>query len=165
MPEPAQTMHRSRRTTPRRSLRLKASLIGAAHRFELTNAASVAHRRQVRVWPYADIAAIRLSFRPVLDAVAPVSRRHQQYQRRPHRDSLDQLADRRADGGAGSRLPRFVTQLMRGWRRPEAGPALAGGLGPRLYAAAVVLLALLAIAMAGLLVARSPSASSRARCS
>ena len=44
----------------------KASLMGTAHRFELTDAGlswSLAGRSGT--WPYADIAAIRLSFRPV----------------------------------------------------------------------------------------------------
>src|SRR5579859_6112111 len=44
----------------------KASLIGAAHQFELTDE-GFGWRLGGRagVWPYADIAAIRLSYRPV----------------------------------------------------------------------------------------------------
>src|SRR5271169_5128960 len=44
----------------------KASLIGAAHQFELTDQGlswRIAGRSGV--WPYADISAIRLSYRPV----------------------------------------------------------------------------------------------------
>src|SRR6185437_9440953 len=44
----------------------KASLIGAAHQFELTEEGfgwRLAGRSGV--WPYSDIAAIRLSYRPV----------------------------------------------------------------------------------------------------
>ena len=44
----------------------KASLIGAAHLFELTDdGLSWRIGGRSGVWPYADIAAIRLSFRPV----------------------------------------------------------------------------------------------------
>jgi hypothetical protein len=44
----------------------KASLIGAAHQFELTEQ-GLAFRFAGRsgVWPYGEIAAIRLSYRPV----------------------------------------------------------------------------------------------------
>jgi hypothetical protein len=44
----------------------KASLIGAAHQFELTDE-GLAWRvfRRSGVWPYADIAAVSLSYRPV----------------------------------------------------------------------------------------------------
>src|SRR5258708_28063792 len=44
----------------------KASLIGAAHRFELTgDGLSWQVGGKSGVWAYADIAAIRLSYRPV----------------------------------------------------------------------------------------------------
>src|SRR5664279_4168548 len=44
----------------------KASLIGAAHQFELTeNGLSWQAGSRSGVWPYLDIAAIRLSYRPV----------------------------------------------------------------------------------------------------
>ena len=48
------------------SYAFKASLIGTAHRFELTEA-GVSWRLAGRssTWPYTDISAIRLSFRPV----------------------------------------------------------------------------------------------------
>lgn len=48
------------------SYAFKASLVGAAHRFELTKAGlawQVAGRSAV--WPYADISAVTLSYRPV----------------------------------------------------------------------------------------------------
>jgi hypothetical protein len=131
----------------------KASLIGAAHQFELTDAGlswRVAGR--AGVWPYADIAAIRLSYRPV------------SMQSHRFRADIDRIG--------GGRLPilstswqtaalmaaqdrdyrAFITQLHK--RLGEAGGrvALRGGLGPRVYAAAVILLGLVAIAMAGLFV-------------
>src|SRR5665213_1864473 len=44
----------------------KASLIGAAHQFELTDEGLSWHiAGRSGVWPYADISAIRLSYRPV----------------------------------------------------------------------------------------------------
>ena len=44
----------------------KASLIGAAHQFELTGEGlSWRVAGKSGVWPYTDIAAIRLSYRPV----------------------------------------------------------------------------------------------------
>ena len=44
----------------------KASLIGAAHRFELTDEGLSWHiGSRSGVWPYAGISAIRLSYRPV----------------------------------------------------------------------------------------------------
>ena len=44
----------------------KASLIGSAHRFELTDTGLSWHiAGRSGVWPYADIAAIRLSYRPI----------------------------------------------------------------------------------------------------
>ena len=44
----------------------KASLIGAAHQFELTDEGlSWQAGSRSGVWPYAGIAAIRLSYRPV----------------------------------------------------------------------------------------------------
>jgi hypothetical protein len=131
----------------------KASLIGAAHQFELTDAGlswRVAGR--AGVWPYAGISAIRLSFRPV--------------SMQSHRFRAD------IDSAAGGRIAilstswqtaslmtpqdgdyrAFITQLHA--RMGEAGSkaALRGGLGPRVYAAAITLLALVAIAMAGLFV-------------
>jgi hypothetical protein len=130
----------------------KASLIGSAHRFELTEAGlswQVAGRSGV--WAYADIAAIRLSYRPV------------SMQSRRFRADLDnvnggriailsttwQTAALMAPQDHGYRA--FVVELHRHLRAAGSKALLIGGLGPKTYAAAVVLLALLAVAMAGLL--------------
>ena len=131
----------------------KASLVGSAHQFELTDAGMswrVAGRSGV--WPYAKISAIRLSFRPV------------SMQARRFRADI-----RHADGGrvrvlstswqtAALMAPQdhdysvFITGLHR--RMAEAGSraVLSGGLGRPAYLAALVLQTLVAIAMAGLLV-------------
>ena len=135
----------------------KASLVGAAHRFELTDAGlSWRIAGKSGVWPYADINMIRLSYRPV----SMQSRRF------------------RADiGGAGLQrglgrivllsttwqtsvlmAPQdrdyraFVVELHRRMAEAGSNAVLTGGLKPRLYLAALVLLALVAVAMAGLLV-------------
>jgi hypothetical protein len=131
----------------------KASLIGAAHQFELTGGGlSWRIAGKSGVWPYAGISAIRLSYRPV----SMQSRRF-----RADIENADaarivilstswQTASLMAPQDCDYRV--FMTQLHR--RIAEAGsrPALIGGLRPRVYTAAIVLLTLLAIAMAGLFV-------------
>jgi hypothetical protein len=131
----------------------KASLIGAAHRFELTEA-GLAWRLAGRsgVWPYADIAAIRLSYRPV--------------SMQAHRFRAD---IRHIDGGriaivstnwqtAASMAPQddsyraFVKDLHARMQAAGSRPTLTGGLPRRTYAAALSLVVLLAVAMAGLLI-------------
>jgi hypothetical protein len=131
----------------------KASLIGAAHRFELTGDGLSWHAGgRSAVWPYADIAAIRLSYRPI--------------SMQSHRFRAD--IDRRGGGRiailstswqtASLMTPQdrdyrtFVVQLHARMAEAGSNATLLGGLTPRVYAAAVALLALVAIAIAGLLV-------------
>ena len=53
-------------SAPGSSYVYKASLIGSAHRFELTDEGLSWHvGGRSGLWPYADIAAVRLSYRPV----------------------------------------------------------------------------------------------------
>jgi hypothetical protein len=131
----------------------KASLIGAAHQFELTDGGlSWRMAGKSGVWPYADIAAVRLSYRPV------------SMQSRRFRADLDN-----ADGGrlvivstswqtAALMAPQdqdyraFIVGLHRRMAEAASKAALIGGLGPRTYAAAILLLALVAIAMSGLFI-------------
>jgi hypothetical protein len=130
----------------------KASLIGSAHRFELTDAGLAWHiGGKSGVWPYARISAVRLSYRPV----SMQSRRF-----RADIESADQgnimllstswqtaalMAPQDQDYRA------FITQLHARMKQAGSNPALVGGLRPRIYAAAIVLLTLLAVAMTGLL--------------
>jgi hypothetical protein len=130
----------------------KASLIGSAHRFELTDAGLSWHvAGRSGVWPYADIAAIRLSYRPV--------------SMQPRRFRAD------IEYAGGARIAvlsttwqtvtlmtpqdndyrAFMTQLHR--RLAEAGSKaeLIGGLRPGLYHAGMAMLAVVAVSMAGLL--------------
>jgi hypothetical protein len=131
----------------------KASLIGAAHQFELT-ADGLCWRQAGRsgVWSYADISAIRLSYRPV------------SMQARRFRADIC-----RAGGGrmpivstswqtAALMAPQddqyraFITTLHARMAKAGSGAVLTGGLGPKTYAACLALLVLVILAMAGLLV-------------
>jgi hypothetical protein len=131
----------------------KASLIGSAHQFELTDAGlswQIAGRSGV--WAYTDIASIRLTFRPV------------SMQSRRFRADIKSTNGRRiailsttwqtvslmAPQDHGYRA--FITELHR--RMAEAGSktALIGGIGATTYAIALAMLTLLGIAMIGLLV-------------
>jgi hypothetical protein len=130
----------------------KASLIGPAQRFELIERGlSWRVGGKSGFWPYADIAAIRLSYRPS--------------SMQPRRFRAD------IDNAAGARISivsttwqtvtlmtpqdkdyrAFLTELHRRLEEAESGAALVGGLKPGLYAAGVAVLALVAIAIAGLL--------------
>ncbi|MGB9116835.1 hypothetical protein [Bradyrhizobium sp.] len=131
----------------------KASLIGAAHQFELTEQ-GLSWRMAGRsgVWPYADIATVRLSYRPV------------SMQSRRFRADIEN-----ADGAhlvilstswqtAALMAPQdqdyraFMTQLHARMASAGSQALLVGGLGPRVHAAAIICVTLVAIAMAGLFV-------------
>jgi hypothetical protein len=131
----------------------KASLVGSAHRFELTDdGLSWRVGGKSGLWPYADIAAIRLSYRPV--------------SMQPRRFRAD------IDNAGGARIavlsttwqtvtlmtPQdrdyrdFIMQLHRRLKEAGSRAELVGGLRPGAYAGGVVLLALVAIAITGLLI-------------
>jgi hypothetical protein len=131
----------------------KASLIGAAHQFELTDdGLSWRIAGRSAVWPYAGISAIRLSYRPV------------SMQSRRFRADIEN-----ADGAriailsttwqtAALMAPQdrdyraFIAQLHRRMAQAGGTATLIGGLGPRAYAVAVALLILVGIAISGLFV-------------
>jgi hypothetical protein len=131
----------------------KASLIGSAHRFELTDDGLAWHvAGRSGVWPYRDIAAVRLSYRPV------------SMQPRRFRADID-----RAGGGRIVLLSTtwttvtlmapqdrdyraFITQLHRRLEQAGSSAELVGGLRPALYHAAVAMLAIVAVAIGGLLI-------------
>jgi hypothetical protein len=130
----------------------KASLIGAAHQFELTEQGlswRIAGRSGV--WRYPDIATVRLSYRPV--------------SMQSHRFRAD---IGKADGGriailstswqtAALMTPQdrdyraFITELHTRMAKAGSRAELIGGLNRRVYAAAMVCVTLLAVAMSGLL--------------
>jgi hypothetical protein len=143
------------RTAPRPepvSYAYKASLVGAAHRFELTDAGLVWHLAgRSGTWRYDEIASVKLSYRPV------------SMQAKRFRADL-----RKADGGRLSLLSTswqtaalmtaqsqtyrdFIIELHARMLAAGSNAVLTGGLGRRTYVAALALLALLAVAMIGLL--------------
>ena len=131
----------------------KASLIGSAHRFELTDEGLSWHiARRSGVWRYDEISAIRLSFRPV--------------SMQQHRFRADVS---RAGGGRISILSTswqtaalmapqdsgfrdFIIELHARMAKAGSRAELTAGLGRKTYAAILAFLAVLAVAMAGLLV-------------
>ena len=131
----------------------KASLVSSAQQFELTDAGlSWRIGRRSDVWPYADIASIRLSYRPM------------SMQARRFRADIE-----RAGGGRIAILSTtwqtvslmepqdqgyraFITELHRRMKEAGSRASLIGGIGTMSYAIAVAMLVLLAIAMVGLLV-------------
>ena len=130
----------------------KASLIGSAHRFELTDRGlSWQVGSKSGVWPYADIATIRLSYRPV----SMQSRRfradieHANRQRIAILSTSWQTVALMAPQDHDYRA--FITQLHERLKQAGSRVALIGGVKPGVYAAGVALLALVAIAITGLL--------------
>jgi hypothetical protein len=131
----------------------KASLIGSAHRFELTDAGLCWYiGGKSGVWPYAGISEIRLSYRPV----SMQSRRFRADIENAGQGHLVLLST--SWQTAALMAPQdhdyraFITQLHARLKQAGSNAALIGGLRPRIYAAAIVLLTLLAVAMTGLLV-------------
>ncbi len=131
----------------------KASLVGSAHQFELTDKGlSWKIGGKSGVWAYADISAVCLSYRPIT--------------MQPHRFRADIS---RAGGGRIKILSTtwqtvtlmapqdqgystFIAELHRRMAKAGSRAVLSGGLSVPLYAVAIVMLGLLAIAMVGLLV-------------
>jgi len=131
----------------------KASLIGSAHRFELTDTGlSWQVGSKSGVWPYADIVAIRLSYRPV----SMQSRRFRADIESTNRQRVTILSTSwqtvalMTPQDHGYRA--FITLLHERMAKAGSKAALIGGIGPKTYAAGIVLLALVGIAISGLLI-------------
>jgi hypothetical protein len=130
----------------------KASLVGAAYQFDLTDDGLSWHiGSRSGVWPYAEIASVRLSYRPMT------------MQSRRFRADIE-----RAGGGRINVLSTtwqtvalvtpqdgdyraFIIELHRRMKAAGSKAALIGGIGRVSYATALVMVTLLGIAMAGLL--------------
>jgi hypothetical protein len=131
----------------------KASLIGSAHLFELTEQ-GLSWRAGGRsgLWPYADIESVRLSYRPV----SMQARRFRADIRKvgggwlPIFSTSWQTAALMAPQDKDYRA--FIVALHARMAKAGSRANLSGGLHPRLYQAAIVCVTLLTIAMAGLLV-------------
>jgi hypothetical protein len=156
----------------------KASLIGAAHRFELTDDGLSWHiGNRSGVWPYAGISAIRLSYRPVsmqsrrfradvedagLESAGPESTSHEGTSLEGTSlasKSLGRIAILSTTWQTAALMApqdhdyrAFIIGLHARMKQAASRATLTGGLRPGIYAAAVVLLILVAIAMAGLFI-------------
>jgi hypothetical protein len=130
----------------------KASLIGSAYQYELTDAGlSWTVGSRSGVWAYTDIASIRLSFRPM----SMQSRRFRADVSSNGRQRISILSttwqtvalmapqdhDYRA----------FIVELHRRMAAAGSKAALIGGIGPTAYVAALAIVTLLGIAMAALM--------------
>jgi hypothetical protein len=131
----------------------KASLIGAAHQFELTDQGlSWQVGGKSGVWPYAGISAIRLSYRPVSMQAhrfrADIERADGQRIAifSTSRQTIALMAPQDQDYRA------FITLLHERMAKQASNAALIAGIGPKTYAAGIALLALVGISIAGLLV-------------
>lgn len=131
----------------------KASLVGSAHRFELTDEGLIWRvGGKSGLWPYAEFAAVRLSYRPI------------SMQPRRFRADIDHVSGARVRvlsttwqtvtlmKPQDNDYRAFLIELHR--RLADAGSraALVGGLRPSLYHAAVAVLAIVAVSMSGLLI-------------
>jgi hypothetical protein len=131
----------------------KAALIGAARQFDLTDEGlSWKVGGKSGVWRYADIAAVRLSYRPS--------------SMQPRRFRADiELGDRQRVSILSTSwqtvtlmtpqdrdYTAFITQLHARMQRAGSKAALVGGLKSGLYVAGAVVVALVAISITGLLV-------------
>ena len=130
----------------------RASLVGSAYQFELTeDGLSFRAGRKSGVWPYASIALVRLSFRPV----SMQSRRFRADIENRNGERIVVLSTTWQTVALMAPQDRdyraFIVRLHA--RLAEAGGqvTLNGGLRPAVYAASVAILALVFVAMAGLL--------------
>jgi hypothetical protein len=131
----------------------KASLIGAAQQFELTDAGlSWRVSGKSAVWPYAGISAIRLSYRPMS---------MQAHRFRADIENADgarivilstswQTVTLMAPQDGDYRA--FMTQLHQRMKAAGSRAALIGGIGPKTYAAGMLFLALVTASIIGLFV-------------
>ncbi|MCK1652599.1 hypothetical protein IVA88_14285 [Bradyrhizobium sp. 149] len=131
----------------------KASLIGSAHRFELTEEGLSWHiGGRTSLWRYDEISAIRLSFRPVSMQQhrfrADVS--HTGGGRIAILSTSWQTAALMAPQDNGFR--NFIVALHARMAQAGSRAELSTGLGRRTYAVILALLAAFAVAMTGLLI-------------
>jgi hypothetical protein len=130
----------------------KASLIGAAHQFELTDQGlSWRMAGKSGVWPYAGISAIRLSYRPV----SMQSRRFRADIENADGSRMSMVSTTWQTAALMAPQDRdyraFITQLHARMAKAGSKAELIGGLKPQIYAAAIAFLTLVAIAISGLL--------------
>lgn len=138
---------------PAASYAYKASLIGAAHRFELTGQ-GLAWRLAGRsgIWPYADISAIRLSYRPVSMQAHRFRAdiRNKNGGRLPILSTSWQTAALMAPQDTGYRA--FITELHARLAQAGSSAELTGGLGRNTYMAALALVAIVGVMLLALFI-------------
>ncbi|MCA1365515.1 hypothetical protein I6F14_35600 [Bradyrhizobium sp. IC3069] len=131
----------------------KASLIGSAHRFELTEQGLSWHiAGRSGLWRYDEISAIRLSFRPV-------SMQQHRFRADISRTGGGRIAILSTSWQTAALMaPQdngfrdFLIELHARMAKAGSRAELTAGLGRKTYAAVLVFLAVLAVAMAGLLI-------------
>jgi len=131
----------------------KPSLMGVAHQFELTDG-GLSWRLAGRsgVWPYTDISAIRLSYRPVT-MQADRFRADIHHARRARITVVSTSWQTAALMAAQNHDYRtFILELHERMARAGSKATLTGGLGRNVYAVGLTLIILLAIGMAGLFI-------------
>jgi hypothetical protein len=129
----------------------KASLIGAAHQFELTEEGfSWRLAGRSAVWPYSDIAAIRLSYRPV-------SMQQHRFRTDIHHASGARLWILSTSWQTAALMApqdndyrAFLIELHKRMERVGSKAELTAGLGHRTYTAALALVALAAVMLLAL---------------
>ncbi|NEW90547.1 hypothetical protein [Rhodopseudomonas sp. BR0M22] len=130
----------------------KASLIGAAQQFELGDDGLIWRiGPKAGVWPYATVAKVRLSYRPV------------SMQSRRYRADIEDVTGGRLRilsttwqtvalmAPQDQAYREFVLDLHRRMRDAGSRAELIGGLPPAVHTAALGLIALVAVALTGLL--------------
>jgi hypothetical protein len=140
-------------TSPDDRYAYKASLMGSAHLFELTKQGlSWNAGGRSGVWAYSDISAINLSYRPssMQSRRFRADIRHVSGGRLRIMSTNWQTVSLMTPQDNGYRA--FITGLHRRMAAAGSRAVLSGGLSVIHYGAAVVLVALLAVAMVGLLV-------------
>jgi hypothetical protein len=131
----------------------KASLIGAAHQFELTDQGlSWRIAGKSALWPYPSISSVRLSYRPV----SMQSRRFRADIASEGRGNILLLSTTWQTATLMAPQDKdyrgFIIQLHRRMAEVGSRASLTGGLTRRAYLAAVAVLGVLGIAMAGLFI-------------
>lgn len=129
----------------------KASLIGSPQRFELTDAGLSWHiGRGHNVWPYAAIAAIRLSYRPV-------SMQSRRFRADIHNRSGERLVLLSTSWQTVALMvPQdesyrlFMLELHRRLAAADSKAVLSGGVRPMLHALSMAVICIVALAMIGL---------------
>ena len=140
------------KAAPGTSYAYKASLVGAAQQFELTDdGLSWRGGGKSGLWPYATIASVRLSYRPV------------SMQSRRFRADLEDVGGARVSiisttwqtvalmAPQDEDYRAFIVALHRRMQQAGSHAALVGGLKPAIHFGAMVLIALVGVAMTGLL--------------